>query len=42
MGDWLMPNWKQWGDRELFWILLALVALLVWGSQVLAAEVIVL
>lgn len=35
----LKPNWKHWGDRELFWILLALVALFVWGSRVLAAEV---
>jgi drug/metabolite transporter (DMT)-like permease len=29
------PNWKQWGDRELFWLMLALVALIVWGSNTL-------
>jgi hypothetical protein len=39
---WLKPDPKQWGDRELFWILLALVALFVWGSQVLAADVMAL
>lgn len=35
MGTWFEPHWKQWGDRELVWMMLALVALIVWGSTML-------